>query len=107
MATAWVSENNAFGFCDRCSFRYPLNELKYEFTNLIRNGLRVCPECFDEDHPQLQVGRYRTDDVQSLRDPRPDNSQAASRRLSAWNPVGQDATSKTRVLVGLVTITIA
>jgi len=105
MANAWASEHKAFGFCDRCAFRYPLMDLKYEVTNLVRNGYRVCPECFDPDHPQLQIGRYRSDDIQSLRDPRPDNSQAASRRLYSWNPVGHPTTGATRVRVGLVTIT--
>lgn len=105
MVSAWASEKNAFGFCDRCSFRYPLSELRIEFTNLVPNGYRVCPECWDIDHEQLQIGRYRSDDIQSLRDPRPDNAQAESRRLFAWSPVGQIATSTVRVRLGVVTVT--
>lgn len=33
----------AWGICQRCGFKYRLNELRQEWT-----GLRVCPEDFDE-----------------------------------------------------------
>jgi len=34
-------------------------------------GLKVCPECWDPDQPQLQVGRWPVSDPQALRSPRP------------------------------------
>ena len=62
----------AFGICDRTGFRYPINELVYEFNNGKRTGLRVGRDVADRDHPQNFVGRIKTDDPQSLRDARPD-----------------------------------
>ena len=38
----------------------------------------MCPECWDPDHPQLQLGMYPVDDPQGLRDPRPDRSYVLS-----------------------------
>jgi hypothetical protein len=62
----------AFGFCDRCGFRYDLVELKKEFVKGIQQNLRVCPECWSADHPQNFIGTLRIDDPEALRDPRPD-----------------------------------
>lgn len=36
--------------CDRCGFGFYASELRKEWT-----GLRVCRECFDYKHPQLNV----------------------------------------------------
>ena len=49
----------ANGICDRCGFTYLLSNLKYEIEDQKRNGLRVCSECFDQDQPQLQLGKIR------------------------------------------------
>lgn len=96
---------HAYGFCDRCSWRYPLDDLKYELANDVRNGLRVCPECYDEDHPQDDLDKLKVSDPQALRDPRPDPNRADSLRLFSWNPVGnQDATSIIRVKLGIVSV---
>ena len=38
----------------------------------------MCPECWDPDHPQLQLGMYPVDDPQALRNPRPDRSYVLS-----------------------------
>jgi hypothetical protein len=40
--------------------------------------LKVCPECWDPDHPQLQLGMYPVDDPQGVRQPRPDLSYVSS-----------------------------
>lgn len=85
----------AFGFCDRCGFRYDLSELKYQYINRVNSNLRVCPECLDIDHEQLRVGETYTLDPQVLRDPRPDLSQDESRSLWNWDPVGNDETYMT------------
>ena len=84
----FAAGKHAFGFCDRCGFRYPLASLKWEFEDKKRNGLRVCGDCLDPDHPQLQLGRFRVYDPQTLRDPRPDLSQKESQGLFGWDPVG-------------------
>ena len=39
----------------------------------------VCPECWDPDQPQNQLGRYNVDDPQALRNPRPDQGLTESR----------------------------
>lgn len=61
----------AIGLCDRCSQRYPLGELKWEVVNKERTGQRVCPECFDIDHPQYQLSKIKFGDEFSIPDPRP------------------------------------
>lgn len=77
--SSYAVGKRAFGFCDRCGFRYPLNELKKESVNLSEVDLKVCPSCWDPDHPQNQLGRMKTSDPQALEGPRPDTSQTASR----------------------------
>ena len=59
------------GECDRCGQRYPLAELRVEIVLRRPTGLRVCPACFDPDHPQLRVGEIRIDDKQAVPNPRP------------------------------------
>ena len=62
----------AFGFCDRTGFRYPLDQLVDEYQNGVKTGMRVGFDVVDPDHPQNFLGRVRTDDPQSLLNPRPD-----------------------------------
>ena len=73
----------AFGICDRTGFRYPINELVYEFENGKRTGLRVGRDVADKDHPQNFVGRIKTDDPQSLRDARPDRIEPLQIKVGA------------------------
>lgn len=68
---SYAEGRKAFGFCDRCGFRYDLKDLKTETVNLATTNLLVCPECWDPDHPQNMLGRVRVDDPQALRNPRP------------------------------------
>lgn len=103
MGSTWAIGKKAYGFCDRCGFRYDLKELREEYVYFTKTGLRTCPECWDPDHPQLRVGRWDVSDAESLRDPRPDNGQAASRRKFAWDPVGN--LPPIRVSIGSVTVT--
>tara|TARA_Y100001938_G_C8037220_1_gene404025 strand:+ start:142 stop:471 length:330 start_codon:yes stop_codon:yes gene_type:complete len=51
--------------CDRCGFAVKYLELKQEW-----NGLRVCDECFEPKHPQLEPP-YASADAEALEDPRP------------------------------------
>lgn len=90
MANRFASEKKAFGFCDRCAFRYPLKKLRtYVVLGKIINQ-RVCPTCWEQDHQQNWVGvigsRKAADDPQALRNPRPDTNLNDSRGLFAWNP---------------------
>jgi hypothetical protein len=37
-------------------------------------SIKVCPECWEPDQPQLQLGMYPVYDPQAVREPRPDVS---------------------------------
>ena len=63
---AYARGKKALGQCDRCGFTYKLTELKYEIFDSKRNGLRVCHDCLDEDHPQLKIGELNIVDPQNL-----------------------------------------
>ncbi len=69
---AYARGKYAFGFCDRTGFRYPLDQLVYEYKNGVKTGLRVGKDVADQDHPQNFLGRVKVFDPQALRDPRPD-----------------------------------
>lgn len=93
----------AYGFSDRSGRRYPLSELVYEVQDGVRTGFRVGRDELDPDHPQNHIGRVRTSDDQSLRDPRPDRALVESRGFFGWAPVGNTLT-RVRVVVGSVTV---
>lgn len=57
----------AKALCDRCGRKIDYLDQKIQIINQRDSGMRVCPECLDKDHPQLQVGRIRIDDPQALR----------------------------------------
>lgn len=99
----YAQGKRAYGFCDRCYFRADLNDLKYQVVDQKVTGLRVCPDCLDKDHPQLQLGKVPVYDPIALRDPRPDTSPG--RGLFGWMPVGNPAQSMTGQ-VGAVTVVI-
>lgn len=99
----YSSGKHAFGICDRTGFRYPLKDLVWEYVDGKRTGLRVGRDVADADHPQNAIGRVRTNDPQSLRDPRPDTSRDAANALWGWNPVWNPA-QEMQVQVGRVTV---
>jgi len=72
MATKYSSGKNAIAECDRCGQRYKLTELKKLTIKTKQVSIKVCPECWDPDHPQLQLGMYPVNDPQAVREPRPD-----------------------------------
>jgi len=94
---AFASGRHALGLCDRCGFRYKLSELKTLVIKTQNVEIKVCPECWEPDQPQLQVGMYPVIDPQALEDPRPDTGyyisgggdRDGSRIIEwGWNPVG-------------------
>jgi hypothetical protein len=91
----------AYGFSDRSGRRYPLKDLVRQFENLRPNGLLVGKDEVDIDHEQLQLGRVRANDPQTLEDPRPDRELLPSQALFAWNPVGGGVTEFGSRTVGL------
>ena len=78
MGNRFASGKWAIAQCDRCDGRYKLKQLRREIIKTKNYDLLVCPECWDPDHPQLQLGMYPVDDPQGLRNPRPDRSYWAS-----------------------------
>jgi len=101
MGNRFASGKNSIAICDRCGFGYKLTALKKLVVKTKTYDLKVCPQCWDPDQPQLQLGMYPVDDPQGIRDPRPDLSYQVSglledgfngggSRIFQWgyNPVG-------------------
>ena len=74
MATKYASGKFSIAECDRCGQRYKLSELKKEVIKTKLFQIKVCPECWDPDQPQLSLGLYPVSDPQAVREPRPDVS---------------------------------
>lgn len=85
---SYASGKYAIGICDRTGFQYPKKDLVPQIVNQRPTGMLVGKDVLDQDQPQLQLGKVRTDDPQAIRNPRPDRGLAESRQLFAWNPVG-------------------
>ena len=101
MGNRFASGKNSIATCDRCGFQYKLKQLKELVIKTKRVNILVCPECWEPDQPQLQLGMYPIDDPQAVRNPRPDTSYVTSglnvddnvsggSRIFqwGWNPVG-------------------
>lgn len=78
MGNRFASGIHAISECDRCGFRFKLKKLRKEIIKTKNYNLLVCPQCWDPDQPQLQLGMYPVDDPQGIRDPRPDLSYVQS-----------------------------
>ena len=127
MGNRFASGKNAISECDRCGQRFKLKVLKTEIIKTKNYNLLVCPECWDPDHPQLQLGMYPVDDPQALRNPRPDRSYVVSGLAAGgyasggsrifqwgWNPVGGASSfdsaltpNNLNLVVQLGTVTVA
>jgi hypothetical protein len=99
MPSRFSSGKFSIAECDRCGFRYKLTQLKQLVIKTKNVNIKVCPECWEPDQPQLQLGLYPVNDPQAVRDPRPDVSyytdigvnggDGGSRVIQwGWNPVG-------------------
>ena len=80
MGNRFSSGKNSIAECDRCGFRFKLTALQKLVVKTKTYDLKVCPQCWDPDQPQLQLGMYPVDDPQGVRDPRPDLSYRVSGR---------------------------
>lgn len=78
MPSKYASGKYAIAECDRCAQRYKLKELKKQVLKTKLYSIKVCPSCWDPDHPQLQLGMYPVNDPQAVREPRPDVSYQVS-----------------------------
>jgi hypothetical protein len=101
MPNNFASGKRAIAECDRCAQRYKLKQLRRLVIKTKNVNILVCPECWEPDQPQLQLGMYPVNDPQALRNPRPDTSYTqsglnvdglpsdGSRVIQwGWNPVG-------------------
>ncbi len=101
MGNRFASGKIAIAICDRCGFKFKLRQLSELVVKTKKVNILVCPECWDPDHPQLQLGMYPVDDPQALRNPRRDTTYVTSGVLEdgslglgsrqiqwGWNPVG-------------------
>jgi hypothetical protein len=89
MPSKFASGRWAISQCDRCNFRFPLKILRRLVIKTKNINLLVCPECYEPDQPQLQLGMYPVNDPQALRNPRPDsNSYITSGVNVDGNPSG-------------------
>jgi hypothetical protein len=101
MPNQFSSGKYAIAECDRCGQRYKLTELKKLTIKTKLVAIKVCPECWEPDQPQLSLGLYPVNDPQAVREPRPDVSYVTSgvgadgypgggsRIIQwGWNPVG-------------------
>jgi len=78
MPSKFSSGKYAIAECDRCGQRYKLKELRKLTIKTKQVSIKVCPECYEPDQPQLQLGMYPVNDPQAVREPRPDVSYLVS-----------------------------
>jgi hypothetical protein len=78
MSNTYASGKFAIAECDRCGQRYKLKELKNEIIKTRLFSIKVCPDCWDPDQPQLSLGMYPVSDPQAIKEPRPDTSYITS-----------------------------
>ena len=78
MANTYASGKFSIAECDRCGQRFKLKELKKEIVKTRIFNIKVCPECWDPDQPQLSLGMYPVNDPQAVLEPRPDTSYVTS-----------------------------
>jgi len=57
-----------------------LKVLRNVIVKEIETDILACPTCWDEDHPQLLLGKYPVDDPQAIRNPRSDQAGYAQSR---------------------------
>ena len=92
MGNKFASGKNSIAECDRCGFRFKLKQLKGLVIKTKNVNILVCPECWEPDQPQLQLGMYPVDDPQAIRNPRPDKSYYQS-GLSGLQLINQTGTA--------------
>jgi len=88
MGNRFANGIRAIAICDRCGQGFKLKQLKTEVIKQRKYELRVCPECWDPDHPQLMLGTFPVEDPQALRNPRKDNTYLTAGQNASGNPTG-------------------
>jgi hypothetical protein len=93
--------------CDRCGFRFKLSKLKTLVIKTKAVNIRVCPECWEADHPQLKLGMFPVNDPQAVRNPRTDTSYSETRSYIEPLYVGAGITFSVGILGDVVTSSTA
>lgn len=106
MSQNQISPPWALGQCDICGFHYKLNQLREVVFDQRPTGSKACPDCWDLDNPQLQLGRIKVLDPQSLINPRPDLNRQGSTSYFGWLPIGNPITGYITCEVGTITVTV-
>lgn len=94
MGNQFASGRHALALCDVCGLTCKLKELKALVVKTKTTNVMACSDCWSPDQPQLQVGMYPVNDLQALRNPRPDQATGVSGEASSrdfqwgWAPVG-------------------
>lgn len=86
----YASGKHSIAECDICGQRYKLKQLRKLTIKTKQVSIKACPECWNPDHPQLQLGMYPVYDPQAVREPRPDISyyQSGLTGLQLTNTTG-------------------
>ena len=93
MPSKYASAKNSIAQCDRCGFRFKLKQLKTLVIKTKNVNILVCPECWEPDQPQLQLGMYPVNDPQAVRNPRPDSPGYYQSGLNGLQLTEQTGTS--------------
>ena len=93
MPSKYSSGKNSIAQCDRCGFRFKLKQLKTLVIKTKNVNILVCPECWEPDQPQLQLGMYPVNDPQAVRNPRPDSPGYYQSGLNGLQLTEQTGTS--------------
>ncbi len=72
MGAGYASGKFAIALCDQCGQRFKLLELIKDWK-----GFKVCNECYEPKHPQLEPKRNITE-PQALYQPRPEKRMAVT-----------------------------
>ena len=72
MAAGYASGKFAIALCDQCGQRFKLNQLIKDWK-----GFKVCSECYEPKHPQLEPKR-NINEPQALFQPRPEGRMAVT-----------------------------
>ena len=89
----YASAKHSIAECDRCGQRYKLRELRKLTIKTKLVSIKVCPECWEPDQPQLQLGMYPVYDPQAIRNPRVDSNSYRQAGLNGLRvePINDDS----------------
>ena len=90
----------ALALCDRCGQQYDYLRLRKEW-----NGLKVCPQCYEQKHPQLEPSPPPSE-PQALHEPRTARKEPLSVPVGQWVfPPLVNVSTQVVAVVGAVGVT--